>query len=251
MPLRPNRHLVAALLLALLATALPGVAVASYELGMQAFKAEKFDAARDIWEEAAEQGDQRAQFELGRLYEKGKGRMLRRDYPSAIHWYNAAARQGHPGALFALGRMSEEGDGMRQNYLQAMRYYSLAVKYSGLPEAHFALGQMFFHGRGVPQDYLKAIENYIAAAQRGYAPAQYVYGALLEQGWGVRRDLVAAYVWYSLAAKVDPKVLQAISMNFDAREAVSKIRRRLSEHDLFKAEKMLRDWKSAAQKPPE
>jgi hypothetical protein len=229
-------------------------ASASFEIGMAAYKAEKYSDALDIWEDAASAGDVRAQYHLAQMYEAGKGRILRRDYPRAIRWYEAAARQGHPEALYALGRMSENGTGMRQNYLLALRYYSAAVKYAELPRAHFAIAQMYFHGRGVPQDYLKAIENYIAAAERGYAPAQYVYGALLEQGWGVKQNLVDAYVWYALAARENPKVLEAISMNFNARQAVETVRRKLNGHDLDKAERRLKKWKpvqTRGQNPPE
>ncbi|MEQ9200605.1 MAG: tetratricopeptide repeat protein, partial [Rhodospirillales bacterium] len=154
---------------------------ASYEQGLKAYEADQVSLARDLWEQAAQAGDRRAQYELGRLYERGKGRILRRDFASAIKWYSAAAEQAYPEAYYALGVMSENGDGMRQDYLQALRYYNFAVRYAGLPKAYFAIGQMYFHGRGVPQDYLKAIESYIAAARGGYAPAQYVYGALLEQ----------------------------------------------------------------------
>ncbi len=232
----------------------PAAAPASFETGQAAYEAEKYSDALQIWEEAATAGDIRAQYHLARMFEAGRGRILRRDYPSAIHWYETAARRGHPEALYALGRMSENGTGMRQNYLLALQYYSLAVRYAELPRAHFALAQMYFHGRGVPQDYQKAIENYIAAAERGHAPAQYVYGALLEQGWGVKQDLIEAYVWYALAAKEDPKVLEAISMNFNARQAVETVRRKLNGHDLAKAERQLKKWKplqSRLQNPPE
>tara|TARA_R110000787_G_scaffold262422_2_gene367862 strand:+ start:12886 stop:13635 length:750 start_codon:yes stop_codon:yes gene_type:complete len=229
-------------------------AVASYEDGLRAYKADQVSAARELWEQAAEAGDKRAQFELGRLYERGKGRILRRDFASAIKWYNAAAEQAYPEAFYALGSMSENGDGMRQDYLQALRYYNLAVRHAGLPKAYFAVGQMYFHGRGVPQDYLKAIESYISAARGGYAPAQYVYGALLEQGWGVKQDLISSYIWYGLAAREDPKILEAVSMNFDARAALETVRRKLNNHDLRKAEEQLRaiikDQKKS-QNPPE
>lgn len=239
------------LTLSLLVTA---PAEASYEDGLKAYQADQVSAARDLWEQAAEAGDKRAQYELGRLYERGKGRIMRRDFASAIKWYNAAAKQAYPEALYALGSMSENGDGMRQDYLQALRYYNLAVRYARLPKAYFAVGQMYFHGRGVPQDYLKAIESYISAARGGYAPAQYVYGALLEQGWGVKQDMIGSYVWYGLAAREDPKILEAVSMNFDARVALETVRRKLNNHDLRKAEDQLRaiikDQKKA-QNPPE
>lgn len=232
----------------------PAAASASFETGMAAYEAEQYSDALQIWEEAANAGDIRAQYHLARMFEAGRGRILKRDYPSAIRWYETAARRGHPGALYALGRMSENGTGMRQNYLLALQYYAMAVRYAELPRAHFALAQMYFHGRGVPQDYQKAIENYIAAAKRGHAPAQYVYGALLEQGWGVKQDLIEAYVWYALAAKEDPKVLEAVSMNFNARQAVETVRRKLNGHDLAKAERRLKKWEPAqarVQNPPE
>ena len=44
------------------------------------------------WRKAAEQGDAKAQFNLGVMYDKGQGVM--RNYAEAAKWYRKAAEQG-------------------------------------------------------------------------------------------------------------------------------------------------------------
>ena len=51
----------------------------------------------------AERGDARAQTELGRRYETGRG--VRQDYAEAVRWYRRAAEQGHEDAQEHLGRL--------------------------------------------------------------------------------------------------------------------------------------------------
>lgn len=50
---------------------------------------------------AAEQGDARAQFQLGQCYEKGLGVDI--DSVQAVQWYTRAADQNDPDALYSLG----------------------------------------------------------------------------------------------------------------------------------------------------
>ncbi|MGN6843432.1 tetratricopeptide repeat protein, partial [Neisseria sp. P0021.S006] len=42
--------------------------------------------------QAAEQGNAKAQFSLGKMYYKGEG--VRQDYAQAVQWYRRAAEQG-------------------------------------------------------------------------------------------------------------------------------------------------------------
>jgi len=52
---------------------------------------------------AAEQGDAKAQFDLGRLYSEGNG--VRKDNAEAAKWIRKAAEQGHAMAQFHLAAM--------------------------------------------------------------------------------------------------------------------------------------------------
>ncbi len=67
--------------------------------------------------EAAEQGNDSAQFYLGVMYEKGLGVSM--DYIEAHNWYNLAAAQGHKTA--ANHRGIAESEMTPANVLKAQR----------------------------------------------------------------------------------------------------------------------------------
>jgi len=72
----------------------------------------------------AEQGYAFAQFNLGVLYDQGKG--LPQDNAQAMAWYQKAAEQGLPQAQINLGIMYEEGQGVAPDYVRAYFWYTLA-----------------------------------------------------------------------------------------------------------------------------
>ena len=56
---------------------------------------------------SAEQGDPRAQFNLGVMYRIGQG--VKQNYPEAVKWYRLAADQGDSSAQYLLGLMCANG----------------------------------------------------------------------------------------------------------------------------------------------
>lgn len=72
----------------------------------------------------AEKGVPFAQFNLGVLYDQGKG--VPQDNALAIQWYRKAAEQGLPQAQVNLAIMYEEGQGVPPDYAQAYFWYALA-----------------------------------------------------------------------------------------------------------------------------
>ena len=58
----------------------------------------------------AEQGETRAQFNLGTMYDHGEG--VIEDDAEAARWYRMAAEQGHASAQFNLGLMYDNGLGV-------------------------------------------------------------------------------------------------------------------------------------------
>ena len=87
--------------------------------------------ARDDSEDLAsflqpeEQGDARAQFNLGLKYSKGQG--VPQNYSEAMNWWRQAAEQGHADAQHFLGVMYHGGQGVPEDYVQAYAWYSLAA----------------------------------------------------------------------------------------------------------------------------
>ncbi len=62
----------------------PGAARADFEAGWRAYEQGDFGAALAAWRPLAEAGDVRAQFNIGTLYDQGKG--VERDPEQAIVW---------------------------------------------------------------------------------------------------------------------------------------------------------------------
>ena len=120
-----------------------------------------YATALRLWRPLAEQGDARAQFSLGFMYQNGWG--APQDYSAALIWYRKAADQGY---AFAQGN----------------------------------LGFMYEKGHGVPQDYAAAVSWYRKAAEQGNAGSQLNLGVMYQNGWGVPKDLGQAHYWYNLAA---------------------------------------------------
>jgi uncharacterized protein len=98
---------------------------ADYQAGMDAKNRGDFAKAFREWQPLAEQGDARAQFYLGLLYENGDGVTL--DYAKARQWYEKSAAQGNANAQFYLGLLSAFGQGGPLDLAQAHMWYSLAA----------------------------------------------------------------------------------------------------------------------------
>ncbi|MBS4943952.1 MAG: sel1 repeat family protein [Neisseria mucosa] len=74
--------------------------------------------------QAAEQGNAKAQYNLGQMYRNGQG--VRQDYAQAEQWYRKAAEQGIAQAQYNLGVMYANGLGVRQNYKIAKEWFGKA-----------------------------------------------------------------------------------------------------------------------------
>lgn len=73
---------------------------------------------------AAEQGNDRAQFNLGYAYDNGEG--VLKGSVQAVSWYRKAAEQGNAGAQFSLGRSYYKGEGVPEDKIEAYAYFNLA-----------------------------------------------------------------------------------------------------------------------------
>jgi TPR repeat protein len=77
------------------------------------------------FELAAEQGDERAQYEIARAFHTGTGVTL--DLTKAREWYLNAAEQGNTGAEYQLGLFYHKGLGGEQNLEKAKYWYQKAA----------------------------------------------------------------------------------------------------------------------------
>jgi len=112
---------------ALLALGLSGqVLAAQMEDGQAAYDRGDYATALQLWRPLAEQGNARAQNNLGVIYENAKG--VPQDLNEAIKWYRLAAEQGYAGAQNNLGLIYAIGrGGVRNDQIRAYMWFSLAA----------------------------------------------------------------------------------------------------------------------------
>ena len=87
------------------------------------------------------------------MYQHGQG--VPKDYVQAVKWYRLAADQGDARAQFNLGAMYDVGEGVPKDDAQAVKWFRLAADQANA-WAQFNLGSLYFRGEGVPKDYVLA-----------------------------------------------------------------------------------------------
>jgi hypothetical protein len=128
-----------------------------------------------VWEEKfktampkAEQGDMEAQYDIGRMYERGKGST--KDAKKAFEWYSKAANQGDIKSAYKIGRAYLSGSGVKRNYKKALGWFkkSASKKYA---RAEYYIGVIYENGYGVKKDFNQSISWYRRALDGGYRNA--------------------------------------------------------------------------------
>ena len=124
--------------------------------------------ARELFAQASEAGDPRAQFNLGRMLLEGEGGP--RDYALARQWSEKSAAQGIPGAQYDMGWVYQRGLGVRRDSQVAIKWYERAAR-QGFSTALVALGDIYLARGRSPTDLKRAAEFYGEAAEQGDADA--------------------------------------------------------------------------------
>jgi len=93
--------------------------------GLDAYNSGDYVTALRLWRPLTEQGDARAQHNLGYMYDEGQ--CVRQDFAEAVKWYRLAAEQGYADARYNLGFMYDTGQGVRQSRVQAHMWFNLAA----------------------------------------------------------------------------------------------------------------------------
>lgn len=95
-----------------------------YNTGLEAYKSGKYAVALQHWGSLAAQGEPRAQFAIGLIYDKGKG--VRQNKETAVNWYRKAAEGGLPRAQYSMGMRHARGEGVTQNLREALMWFRVA-----------------------------------------------------------------------------------------------------------------------------
>ena len=141
------------LYLVLPATALAQSADRLYEQGKALYDKEKYDEALPKIRAAAEKGHKKAQYRLGKCYDKGYG--VEEDDQLAFKWYKKSADQGYHKGQYELGRCYRKGKGVPKDNKRAFELFTLSAKQDN-GEAQLALGECYMKGKGTTADPAKA-----------------------------------------------------------------------------------------------
>ena len=205
----------------------------------------------DVWQtlfkeklQEAGQGNSNAQFDIGSMYQNGRGVSPSRS--KAIEWYNKAATQDNEKAVnrlnllqaneerfskelasagngdqesqYKLGNMYTEGIGTNIDLAKAADAFERSAS-QGYVKAEYKLGLIYYEGTGVRASKKIAYKWFKQAADKGYAAAQYYLGKMYASGSGVKRDYATSLEWYTKA--VDGGFNQARSEMIDVSEKMN------------------------------
>jgi len=149
---------------------------------------------------AAEQDHVYAQDRLAQNYRLGHGVPV--DPEKAVYWVRRAAENGSHFAEADLARHYRDGyGGLEVDIDAALQLLESAVA-KELSSAAYQLGWMYAKGDGVTKDNRKACELYRVAADNRDSHGTFELAMCFEEGNGVERNLVEAFRWYTLAAKI-------------------------------------------------
>jgi len=129
----------------------------------------EYDSAFTVCQQAAEEENASAQFNLGIMFDNGEG--TPKDAKQAVYWYTKAAEQGNATVQFYLGTRFDTGEGTPKDAKQAVYWYTKAAE-QGDASAQFNLGNQFVKGEGTPKDNVMAYVWWNMAAAQGNEAAK-------------------------------------------------------------------------------
>ena len=130
-----------------------------------------YDQAAKHYSRAAAKGNPEGMYNLAMLYGEGKG--VKRNFDTQMHWLKMAA-----GTKSRVGNIVEPG----------------------IAAAQHAIGLRYADGIGVPRDYMEAAKWYQMAVDNGFGPSANNLGLFYKNGIGVERSLEKAFGLFKMAA---------------------------------------------------
>ena len=120
------RTFITTLLLMLCMVARAQSADALYDEGKKLYDAKKYEQAFKKLLPAAQQGNKKAQYRVGRCYDKGHG--VTEDNQKAYQWYLKASQQGHGKSQYQLAKCYMKGKGVAKDSAKAKAWMLKAMK---------------------------------------------------------------------------------------------------------------------------
>jgi len=104
-----------------------------------------------MYRDAAKQGDVRAQYMLGVIFSMDDVR----NYKEALKWYAKAAEQNFASAQFQIGRMYSKGKGVLEDDEKTIYWFKKAAN-QGHHDAQYHLANIYIKGQRVKRDLKQA-----------------------------------------------------------------------------------------------
>lgn len=186
----------------------PVFAFADFDRGLKAYNTGDYQTALKEWLVDANNGNSAAQFNMGIIHYNEL-----KDYDKAAYWYGKAADQGNAKAQFLLGKMMFQGKVEPKDYAEMARLFRLSAN-QGYASAQSFMGLFYTSGdkwytnSGIPRDYVEALRWYEKAAAQGDAMGQTNLGGLYEWGMGVEENHIKALYWYTQGAEQNWAIAQ-------------------------------------------
>ena len=162
------------------------------------FENTRYQAAKNVCQQAAELGDAKAAFLLATIYYQGLTGSA--DDQRGLFWDKVAAEKGYPEAAYRLALAYQIGQGTALDESQAFRWYMQAAR-AHHAKAQRNLGAMYESGAGVEKNIEKAYFWYLQSAKQGVSDAQLRVGTMLLEGRGVAEDRATAQHWIRKSAQ--------------------------------------------------
>ena len=124
-----------------------------YDEGKALYDAKNYAEAFPKLKLAAEKGNKKAQYRLGRCYDKGNG--VEENDKLAFEWYMKAAEQDHAKSQYQVGKCYKNGEGVDKDRKKAVEWFAKAARQDNA-DAQYALGKSYLKGKGVAADEKKA-----------------------------------------------------------------------------------------------
>jgi enhanced entry protein EnhC len=138
-----------------------------------------YNKAQALYEQSATKHHTKAMVQLAGIYFNGLAGS--RDEEKAMELYKKAAQKGDREALYQLGLMSETGVGTDLNINKAIDYYQRSAKKENT-KASLALARIYQYGQGVNKDSKKAFDIYEALAKQHNPYAQFQLATFYYEG---------------------------------------------------------------------
>ena len=143
-----------------------------------AYKGGDYDTALQIFIPLAEKGDMIAQFNLAKMYRKGRG--VPKDYKTAVKWFTLSAEQGNAKAQYHLGVAHSFGLGVVPDYKIALKWFNRSAE-QGNTFSQYHLSRLFYLRNGVKEDKVYAHMWANLASSSGFEMAQQLRQLLTEK----------------------------------------------------------------------